>query len=468
MKYSIEQINSLLNESKEIRDGLRKVLGQKPTVKNKTTKVGLWIFITCVLFSTWVITFAFNRNNQVHDINEQKISTIKENNFDFAKAKLNEITSSFPKTQEVKVNTSTEEKDKDFDVMTQEELNNTISIKKTYLETSYEKLSKQELKQHFTGYTTVIYPIRVKLERFIQDVEGQITEQGKINLVSSGGFYIYKNKVRVGETKNNETYSFNQDDVKNNAYMFIAKDIYNPIIISSAKRFPKYITDTQKQEENNANKFKGILEFVYNENSKSVDIINELDIEQYIRGIGESASWTAFEKMKMQSILARSYAYFYMYSGFRKFKDANYILTDSPANSQKYMGAGVTNGDNWQKASKETMWEILVDKNGDLFIAPYSTCSYKQADGKVRRKTLSEAGWSEEKMTIDGVVKLKFGKDVLQPVDDTFWECKEKQSGGHGVWLSGNGAEHMASKLGKKALEIIQYYYKDVSIKNIF
>jgi hypothetical protein len=52
MKYSIEQINSLLNESKEIRDGLRKVLGQKPTVKNKTTKVGLWIFITCVLFST--------------------------------------------------------------------------------------------------------------------------------------------------------------------------------------------------------------------------------------------------------------------------------------------------------------------------------------------------------------------------------------------------------------------------------
>jgi hypothetical protein len=44
-----------------------------------------------------------------------------------------------------------------------------------------------------------------------------------------------------------------------------------------------------------------------------------------------------------------------MYSGFKKFKDANYILTDSPANSQKYMGAGVTNGDNWQKASKETM-----------------------------------------------------------------------------------------------------------------
>jgi hypothetical protein len=38
--------------------------------------------------------------------------------------------------------------------------------------------------------------------------------------------------------------------------MFIAKDIYNPIVISSAKRFPKYITDTQKQEENNANKFK--------------------------------------------------------------------------------------------------------------------------------------------------------------------------------------------------------------------
>ena len=280
--------------------------------------------------------------------------------------------------------------------------------------------------------------------------------------------YIYRNGERISETKNNEEYSFLQEEVNTNKYTFIAKNIYNTIEILTAKRFPKYLTDEKKQKENNANKFRGILEFVYNENSKSVDIINELDIEQYIRGIGESASWTAFEKMKMQSILARSYAYFYMYSGFKKFKDADYILTDSPANSQKYMGAGVTNGENWQKAAKETIGEILVDKNGDLFIAPYSTCSYKQADGKVRRKTLSEAGWSEEKLTIDGVVKLKFGKDVLQPVDDTFGECKEKQSGGHGVGLSGNGAEHMASKLGKKALEIIQYYYQGVSIKNIF
>lgn len=444
----LEKWNLLIEESKGIKENIRKELENNVRKQNTTSSIK-WVglFILGLLFGISFLTYAYTTNEHNEKENNKKIEQFNENKtFDIA----NKI------VEPLNNQTISENKTKN------------ITFKNTYLKSSYSLLTQEEVNNHFTGYTTVIYPIRVKLERFLQDVEGQITEQGKIRLVSSGGMYIYRNGERISETKNNEEYSFLQEEVNTNKYTFIAKNIYNPIEILTAKRFPKYLTDEKKQKENNANKFRGILEFVYNENSKSVDIINELDIEQYIRGIGESASWTAFEKMKMQSILARSYAYFYMYSGFKKFKDADYILTDSPANSQKYMGAGVTNGENWQKASKETIGEILVDKNGDLFIAPYSTCSYKQADGKVRRKTLSEAGWSEEKLTIDGVVKLKFGKDVLQPLDDTFGECKDKQSGGHGVGLSGNGAEHMASKLGKKALEIIQYYYQGVSIKNIF
>lgn len=438
----------MIEESKVIKENIRKELENNVRKQNTTSSVkGVGLFILGLLFGISFLTYAYTTNEHNEKENNKKIEQFNENKtFDIA----NKI------VEPLNNQSVSENKTKN------------ITFKNTYLKSSYSLLTQEEVNNHFTGYTTVIYPIRVKLERFLQDVEGQITEQGKIRLVSSGGMYIYRNGERISETKNNEEYSFLQEEVNTNKYTFIAKNIYNPIEILTAKRFPKYLTDEKKQKENNANKFRGILEFVYNETTKSVDIINELDIEQYIRGIGESASWTAFEKMKMQSILARSYAYFYMYSGFKKFKDADYILTDSPANSQKYMGAGVTNGENWQKAAKETIGEILVDKNGDLFIAPYSTCSYKQADGKVRRKTLSEAGWSEEKLTIDGVVKLKFGKDVLQPVDDTFGECKEKQSGGHGVGLSGNGAEHMASKLGKKALEIIQYYYQGVSIKNIF
>lgn len=444
----LEKWNLLIEESKGIKENIRKELATNVKKQNTTSSVkGVGLFILGLLFGISFLTYAYTTNEHNEKENNKKIEQFNENKtFDIA----NKI------VEPLNNQTISENKTKN------------ITFKNTYLKSSYSLLTQEEVNNHFTGYTTVIYPIRVKLERFLQDVEGQITEQGKIRLVSSGGMYIYRNGERISETKNNEEYSFLQEEVNTNKYTFIAKNIYNPIEILTAKRFPKYLTDEKKQKENNANKFRGILEFVYNENSKSVDIINELDIEQYIRGIGESASWTAFEKMKMQSILARSYAYFYMYSGFKKFKDVDYILTDSPANSQKYMGAGVTNGENWQKAAKETIGEILVDKNGDLFIAPYSTCSYKQADGKVRRKTLSEARWSEEKLTIDGVVKLKFGKDVLQPVDDTFGECKEKQSGGHGVGLSGNGAEHMASKLGKKALEIIQYYYQGVSIKNIF
>ena len=438
MENNIEQLlekwNLLIEESKGIKENIRKELETNVKKQNTTSSVK-WVglFILGLLFGISFLTYAYTTNEHNEKENNKKIEQFNENKtFNIANKivePLNNQTISDNKTKN-------------------------ITFKNTYLKSSYSLLTQEEVNNHFTGYTTVIYPIRVKLERFLQDVEGQITEQGKIRLVSSGGMYIYRNGEKISETKNNEEYSFLQEEVNTNKYTFIAKNIYNPIEILTAKRFPKYLTDEKKQKENNANKLRGILEFVYNETTKSVDIINELDIEQYIRGIGESASWTAFEKMKMQSILARSYAYFYMYSGFKKFKDADYILTDSPANSQKYMGAGVTNGENWQKAAKETIGEILVDKNWDLFIAPYSTCSYKQADGKVRRKTLSEAEWSEEKLTIDGVVKLKFGKDVLQPVDDTFGECKEKQSGGHGVGLSGNGAEHMASNIIIKVFQL--------------
>lgn len=460
---------TLLEENQKLRNEAQSLLNT-PTKTQKVVKkvsMGLWVFVFAFISGIGLVSYALNTNTQNNNINNAKIEVLKKNDFNFAKAQLDTITqttSTFEKQNNTKDN-----EDEDFELFNviDEEVKNTLSwvshdimIKNTYLDSKYKLLTQNELKKHFVWYTTQVYPIRVKLERFIQDVEGKyMNENNNVIISSTWGLYVFENNKKIDET---QSFTFNVEELKNNKFTFIAKDIYKPLVIETAKRFPKWIKDPKKQESNNANSFKGILEFSNNE------IINELDLEQYVRGIGESATWTAPEKMKMQAILARSYAFFYMYSGFKKFKDANYILTDNPANSQKYMGAGVNNGENWQNAAKETFGEILVDRNEDLFIAPYSTCSYQQADGKVRRKTLAEAGWWEEKIVIDGQTKLKFGADVLAPVDDTNGVCKDKQSGGHGVGLSGNGAEYMASKEGKKAFEIISYYYKNVQIKNIF
>lgn len=416
-----------IKQSKPIKDELNFLLTNQKTKMKKTISKSFIALVVFVVSCLGMLSYASYYAMQQENINTSKMETIKSNNFNMQN-----------------IQNTTEALKGDTLVA---KVNSNISLTHTYLHSSFDLLPQKDLNSLFAGYTTTIYPIRVKLERFMQDIQGKyFDDNDTVKVVSDGGFYIFRNGKRIWETIPIEEYSFN----KNDTITFIAKDIYKPIAISTAHR------------KTGGNSFRGVLEF------KNGTIINELDIEQYIRGIGESASWTAPEKMKAQAILARSYAYFYMYSGFKKFKDVDYILTDNPANSQKYVGASVTNGDAWQNAVKTTIGEILVDKKWELFIAPYSTCSFKQEDGKVRRKTLSEARWGEKKIVVDWKTKLKFGNEVLQPVDDSFGECKEKQSGGHGVGLSGNGAEYMASKLGKKFDEIIKYYYKGVEIKNIF
>ena len=416
-----------IKQSKPIKDELNLLLTNQKTKMKKTISksfIALGVFIVSCL---GMLSYASYQALQADNINSIKMETIKANNFNMQSIQNT--------TEALKTDTLTTK------------VKSNIALTHTYLPSSFDLLNQKELNSVFSDYTTTIYPIRVKLERFMQDIQGKyFDDNNTVKVISDWGFYIFKNGVKIGETIPIEEYTFD----KNDTITLIAKDIYKPLIISTAHR------------KTGGNSFRGVLEF------KNGTIINELDIEQYIRGIGESASWTAPEKMKAQAILARSYAYFYMYSGFKKFKDVDYILTDNPTNSQKYVGAGVTNGDAWQNAVKTTIGEILVDKKWELFIAPYSTCSLKQEDGKVRRKTLSEAKWWEEKIVVNGVTKLKFGNEVLQPVDDSFGECKEKQSGWHGVGLSGNGAEYMASQLGKKFDEIIKYYYKGVEIKNIF
>lgn len=339
-----------------------------------------------------------------------------------------------------------------------------INIKENYLKSSYNMLSQEQLETVFYKYgRETIYPIRILLERFVQDSEeGRIDFDGRIAVTSEGGMWVFKNGYFYDSIPEDDGFFFEKDEVMNDTYTFIGKDYYYPLQIITATRVSKWIKDPIKRELSNANSFYGILEF------NKDKVINELDLEQYIQGIGESAKWTHPEKMKMQAILARSYAYFYMFSWFKKFKEADYILTDNPRNSQKYMGYNVGNGKNWQDAVKATKGVILIDELDELFIAPYSTCTLQQKDWTFRRKTLSEAGWSEEKIEKDWKTLLKFWHNVLKPVEDSIGACREKQSGGHWVGLSGNGAEYLASMQAKTAMEIITHYYNNVKSKVIY
>lgn len=189
----------------------------------------------------------------------------------------------------------------------------------------------------------------------------------------------------------------------------------------------------------NDNLFRGIIE-IQNVDGK-LTIINELPLEDYLKGIAEISNGDPVEKIKTIIILARSYAKYYRDTG-KKFPGKPYDLDDDPDHTQKYRGYGLElRSPNIVAAAEETRGEI-VTYDGKAIITPY----FNQSDGRTR--SAEEVwGWKDS--------------PYLKSVPDEF--CGTKELLGHGVGLSGCGSTILA-KQGKTAEEIIKYYYKGVEI----
>lgn len=185
----------------------------------------------------------------------------------------------------------------------------------------------------------------------------------------------------------------------------------------------------------NDNFFRGILEI------QKLTIINELALEDYLKGIAEISNSDPKEKIKTIIILARSYAKYYRDIG-KKFPGKPFDLDDDPDHTQKYVGYGLElRSPNIIEAVKETSGQI-VTYNKKSVITPY----FNQSDGRTR-SAKEVWGWTDA--------------PYLQSVNDKF--CGSTELKGHGVGLSGCGATELA-KQGWDASKIIKYYYKDVEI----
>ncbi|MBP9750221.1 MAG: N-acetylmuramoyl-L-alanine amidase [Candidatus Peribacteraceae bacterium] len=168
-------------------------------------------------------------------------------------------------------------------------------------------------------------------------------------------------------------------------------------------------------------------------------VINELPLEDYMRGISEEPDTEPYEKQRAFAIAARTYAAFYLSPDNRKFPDMPYDGSDSPAEFQAY--AGVTleeKNPRWLKAVDSTASEVLT-VGGSIIKAPY----FSSDDGRTRAPI--EAGW-----------KSFPHAEVFSSKDDPW--CDGMTLRGHGVGMSGCGAEGQANE-GKTAEQILGYYY---------
>jgi hypothetical protein len=173
-------------------------------------------------------------------------------------------------------------------------------------------------------------------------------------------------------------------------------------------------------------------------------LINELSLEEYMAGLGEEPDTEPYQKQRAFAIAARTYAQYYLDSANRKFPGAPYDGSDSPATFQKYSGYDFeTQNSEWVRAVRSTA-EQLIRYQGNVIKPPY----FSSDDGRTRSP--AEAGWTT----------FPFIQIFASKSDP--W-CTGMSLAGHGVGMSGCGAEGQANE-GKTGEQILQYYYPGTTI----
>jgi hypothetical protein len=194
------------------------------------------------------------------------------------------------------------------------------------------------------------------------------------------------------------------------------------------------------------NRFYGIIECQIVDNT--LTLINELPLERYMEGLAEEGDSEPYEKQRAFAIAARSYAMYYMSPNNRKFPGKPYDGSDNPAEFQVY--GGVTfqeKNPRWVKVAQETAGKVLTVK-GEVIKVPY----FSSDDGRTRSP--DELGGSFWKNFPN--------KEIFSSKDDPW--CKGMENRGHGVGMSGCGAEGQANE-GKTGEEILGYYYPGTRIE---
>lgn len=200
-------------------------------------------------------------------------------------------------------------------------------------------------------------------------------------------------------------------------------------------------------------KVRGNLELKYSPKSKLVWLINELDLEDYLRGVAEIEDNYSMESLKSLAVAARSYALFHIENG-GKYPEEPFHLRNWTYD-QLYKGYGFElQTPNFSEAIKQTKGVVAINNNKPILgvFSPDSGGITKSAC-----EVWSENFCNEEYNYLWGGIKDLIG------TEHNYSNIRIS----HGVGISAVGAERLA-ETGKTYPEILKYYYPGIEIKTKF
>ena len=322
----------------------------------------------------------------------------------------------------------------------------------------YSTVEDKPLKQEITEKRNEMYAFdptkKVTEKSLTQDEGGDIRVRISFNenpiITSAEKFYLYNSDGEKLKTlEKGETVELKKIGLKYAANASSESKMYlatEPFQVKASPEKALEITNFSRlsswNSDYNDNKFRGALEMQTVDGSPAV--INELPLEDYLKGLAEEPNSEEYEKIKAIMVAARSYAKFYMHYA-DKFPGKPYHLNDDPAYCQKYLGYGYElRAPNIVKAVEDTEGEVVTHYD-QLIKTPY----FSSDDGKTRN-ALDVWGWDAP---------------YLVSKNDPY--CEGGELSGHGVGMSGCGSRGMA-KAGYDYEEILEYYYTHTQVTKLW
>jgi hypothetical protein len=276
-----------------------------------------------------------------------------------------------------------------------------------------------------------------------------------VTLTANVAYNIFNKNGQIIATKNaNENYVYNIT-LPTEAFIKIVPTSTDGVVqIISYEDHPAWRPSL------NYNQFRGSVEIVYSAKSNKIWAINELDVEEYLKGIAEISSTDAAEYQKAMIVAARTYAQYYIQKGGKRGTDEVYILNNTTSD-QLYKGyAREILAPSIVAAVLATRGEIITF-NGEPIISAYSSgASALQTSGTTPACSL----WGG-KFCQPGFEYLSGG--VKDPVG-TEYSYSACSGANHCVGLSGAGARAFAKAGTKNYQEILRYYYLGTEVKKVY
>lgn len=297
---------------------------------------------------------------------------------------------------------------------------------------------KQEIEKKTEEPEKVIEPlIRIGIYSPESGKLFKITANGPYEVYKNNQFLIIKNKNEVFEVKTS-----NQDDFK-----FIPKTKDTVFELLFYENHPEWNPDL------NDNLFKGIIELKYSDKSNKAWVINELELEQYLKGLAEAIDNHPAEYLKALIVAARSYSLFHINNN-GKYPGEIFHLQNW-AFDQLYKGYGFeSRAPNITKAVEETQGIVatFLDK-------PIRGVYSSDSGGTTRDACVVWGGVFCEK-------EYDYLRGGIKDPPGTI-HTQSAITASHGVGISAVGARELA-KIGKNYQEILNYYYQGIKIEKLY